>query len=246
MEPQKLSDLVTLARQGDSSAREELITFHRSFIHQVASRWSGKPLDWKNDDELSIALLAFNEALDRYEARRGAGFLTYASTVMRNRLIDYFRKESRITYVPDLPEQEDFDVGPAELREAWTRYEEEQEEIHTAEEIDHFIAELVKYGVTLADLVASSPKHRDTKATLLKSVRILLDRPDLMATMKRTRQLPLKELQLASGVSRKVLENGRRYIVAVAVVMDNPDLQRIRNHIQLPELKEVAPVHGQA
>lgn len=245
MEPLRLSQLVAAARAGDRVAREELLAFHRPFIHQVASRVAGRTLHWENDDELSVALLAFNEALDQYEGRGGAGFLTYATTVIRHRLLDHYRRESRLPRPVGLAASpdEDMPVAPAEIHEAWLRYEAEEEERATAAEIDLLIQELSQYGITLADLVASSPKHRDTKATLLRVVRTLLSRPELLAALRRTRQLPVKELESLTGVHRKVLERGRRYIVAVAVVMMHPDLPRIRGHIRLPELQEVS-AHG--
>lgn len=245
MEPRRLSQLVAAARAGDSAAREELLAFHRPFIHQVACRVAGRSLHWENDDELSVALLAFNEAIDQYEGRGGAGFLTYATTVIRHRLLDHYRRESRAPRPAGLAagRDEETPVAPAEIREAWARYEVEEEERATAAEIDLLIHELSQYGITLADLVTSSPRHRDTKATLLRVVRTLLSQPDLVAEFRRTRQLPVKELVSLTGVHRKVLERGRRYIVAVAVVMLHPDLPRIRGHIRLPELQEVI-AHG--
>lgn len=238
MQPERLASLVTAAREGDGQAREELIAFHRSFVHRTASRVAGRVLDPNNDDEISVALLAFNEAIDKYAARQGASFLTYAVSVIRHRLLDHFRKEARHRPVRSLQagEEPDPELAPAEVREAWARYEAEQEAAQTAHEIDILCAELARYGITLADLAGSSPKHRDTKAVLLRVVRGLLDRPDLVEMFRRTRQLPLKELEQTLGVSRKVLESGRRYIVAVAVVMLHPELQRIRAHIRIPEL----------
>lgn len=247
MEPQRIASLVASARTGDRDAREELIGFHLPFIRQVANRVAHKALDWQNSDELSIALMAFNEALDHYESNRGAGFLTFATTVIRNRLMDYYRKEARVPQPLAATvnlEEPGLELAPSELQEAWNRWELEQEEQRTAQEIDLLVDELSRYGISLADLAAASPKHRDTKATLLRVVRILLSQSDLMQAFKRSRQLPLKELELLTGVSRKVLETGRRYIVAVTVVMNTPELPRVRAHIQLPDLKEVAPDHG--
>lgn len=214
MEAMRLSRLVAEARDGNRQAREELLAFHRPFVMKIASRLSGRPLHWENDDELSVALLAFNEALDRYEGRQGATFLTYATTVIRYRLIDHFRRQARSVQTIPLAAalEDDLPTAPAEVQEAWARFEAHQEEIRTAEEIDLFTAQLGQYGITLADLVSSSPRHRDTKSTLLRVVRLLLSDPELLAYLHRRRQLPIQELEALAGVSRKVLESGRRYI----------------------------------
>jgi RNA polymerase sigma factor len=243
MEPQRLLRLLSGSCKGDETARDELLRFHRPFIFRVASRFAGRPLDERNDDELSIALLAFNEAIGQYEGRREASFLSYAATVIRHRLIDHYRRvrrEGPSTVPLEMELEEDLIGCPAEVREAWVRYEAEQEETRTAEEVDLLVAELARFGISLADLVASSPKHRDTRERLLRVARLLLDHPELMEYLRRTRQLPLKDLERISGVSRKVLESGRRYVLAVALVMQHPELERIRTHIRLPRLEEVA------
>ena len=53
------------------------------------------------DEELSIVLLAFYEAILGYEKKRGA-FLAYASRGIRSRLIDYYRKEKGPSEVTSL------------------------------------------------------------------------------------------------------------------------------------------------
>ncbi len=236
MELERLLNLIAAARNGDLGARDELLAANRSFIHQSANRISGRTLRWENDDELSVALMAFNEAIDKYGARGGAGFLTYAGTVIRYRLLDFYRREARgpKTLPLEVDLDDDQTIAPGEIREAQARYQSEEDEARTAEEIDIMLAELRRYGMGLEDLVAASPKHRDTKATLLRVVATLLSRPDLLEHLHRTHQLPLKELENATGVSRKVLESGRRYIVAVTIVMRHPDLERVRAHIRLP------------
>ncbi|MFZ5825350.1 MAG: sigma-70 family RNA polymerase sigma factor [Bacillota bacterium] len=242
MHPQHLAELIASSRAGDQIAREELLRFHYPFIQQVTSRLCGRPVDL-HQDEFSVALLALNEAIDRYEGRGGASFLTYATVVMRHRLVDHFRHESRGLRTAPMNlggEASDEQLWPAAVREAWERYDAEQEERQTAEEIAIMVTELGRYGITLDDLIASSPKHRDTKANLLNVVRVILSQPELLDYLRRTRQLPLKELERITGVSRKVLDSGRRYIVAVTVVMQLPELTRIRTHIRLPDLKEVA------
>lgn len=242
MDAVKVSDLLSAARNGDQAAREALLDLHRSFIFRQACRVAGRFLDWRNDDELSIALMAFEEAVTQYDPARGS-FLSFARQVIRNRILDYYRRERRHAVVPldvELPdEDEDLAYSSNEVEEAWERYAAEEEQASIAAEVAIFKEELGRFGITLSDLVRASPKHRDTKETLLRIARTLLSDPELCERFQRTRQLPLRELQARTGVSRRVLESGRRYIVAVAIVMLHPDLPRIRNYIQLPELKEV-------
>jgi len=54
-----LRDTFISAKSGDTLVREELIRSHKVFIAKVSSKICNRYLTWDNDDELSIALLAF-------------------------------------------------------------------------------------------------------------------------------------------------------------------------------------------
>lgn len=78
--------------------RDEFITKNKGFIYNVASSVCGKKLDWHNDDELSIAMIAFNKAIDTYTKEKG-NFYNYARVLIKNALIDYFRKNKNMPYL---------------------------------------------------------------------------------------------------------------------------------------------------
>lgn len=242
MDTLRTAELVLSAQSGNRGAREALIEAHRAFILKQATRVTGRFLQWGEDDELSVALMAFDEAISQFDPSRGA-FLPFAGQVIRSRLLDYYRKEKRyqeaISPLETVADEEGHERYPFEYAEATERYEKAQEQKTLAEEIGLFVAELAKYGIRLPELARSSPKHREKKQALLKVARALLERPDLCERLKRTRQLPIQELQMTTGVSRKVIESGRRYIVAVAIVHLHPELEHIRSYIQIPELKGV-------
>jgi len=44
-----------------------------------------------------------------------------------------------------------------------------------------------------------------------------------MAYLERTGRLPLQELELATGLSRKVLERGRKYVLALSLIFAHPE-----------------------
>ena len=47
------------------------------------------------DDEASIAMIAFNEAIDAYDDSAGASFLSFAEIVIKRRMVDYFRRKTK-------------------------------------------------------------------------------------------------------------------------------------------------------
>src|SRR5665648_734158 len=95
VEEQVLKDTLILAKSGDPLMREELIRSHKEFIAKVSSKVCRRYLSWDNDDELSIALLGFNEAIDSFDPHGGASFHSFVQMVIRRRLVDYFRQEGK-------------------------------------------------------------------------------------------------------------------------------------------------------
>lgn len=70
--------------------REIFIAEHIPFIVYTTSNILGRYLSVENDEEYSVALEAFNSAIDTYNENQSK-FETYATTVIRNKLIDYHR-----------------------------------------------------------------------------------------------------------------------------------------------------------
>ncbi|MFY9188609.1 MAG: sigma-70 family RNA polymerase sigma factor [bacterium] len=220
-----MEELVIKAKAGDDKARERLIASSRPFIQQVTSWCSRRRLDW-HADELSIALLAFNEAIDSYDPNRGAQFLSFARLVISGRLTDYRRrnkaagKEVPLTLVgPDGSES----VRPEVVTAAEEALLKEQARRERAEEIAVFTAELATYDLSLNDIEQACPRHRNRRQKLLGVAAVLAKNPELMARVRSTGQLPLKELAQLTGLNRKVLERGRRYILAVSLILSNPE-----------------------
>ena len=81
---------MVLAAKSDPDAADALISQYMGFIRAEAKKLSFGD----GEDELSVAMLAFYEATLGYERSRGS-FLSFAARVIRSRLIDYNRAESR-------------------------------------------------------------------------------------------------------------------------------------------------------
>ncbi|MEW6726282.1 RNA polymerase sigma-I factor [Desulforudis sp. 1088] len=235
MQSAQLQDLLSQAKSGDESAREQLIRRHRSYIAEVVADCCGRRLEPENDDELSIGLISFNEAIDSYNPSSGKDFRNYARIVIRNRLIDYFRKEARHRHLSlEGPCSAGLEVENVCIETAWQQYKEEELVREREAEISRFKQALQDFGLSLEELGRCSPKHCDTRETLTNVARLLARRQDLSAYVYRFRQLPFKDLSEALGVSRKVLRRGRPYIMALFIVMSRADFQHIRSLFALP------------
>ena len=78
----------------DMIAADALITDYLPFIKAQVSKLVKSSKDINQEDELSIGMIAFHEAINGYSKTRG-NFLSYASLLIRNRIIDYWRKNKR-------------------------------------------------------------------------------------------------------------------------------------------------------
>ena len=75
MDETNVTELIKRARHNDHTARETLILQHKTLITSLAAAICKRSLHWDNDDELSITLIAFNEAIDNYDETKGLSFI---------------------------------------------------------------------------------------------------------------------------------------------------------------------------
>ena len=229
-------DHFELARQGDDQAREHILGEYRDFAHRTACEWAKKHLAWGRDDELSVALLALNEAIDRYDGSRGASFRTFAATLIRSRLTDHWRREKRQGDVVHLDQSRD--EHPASIDEAVDRFEAEEMARVRREETRRFQEHLDEFGMDLTALEDSSPSHRRRREKLQDVARALAGDGELLGQLVGTKRLPQKALMSKTGAGKKLLERGRRYIIALTLLMTDPYYEHLREFLQLPYLGE--------
>ena len=225
-----LKRLLQKAKGGEARAREELISKHRDYITKVSSRICKRFLSWENDDELSIALLAFNEAIDSFDLNQGASFTSFAYTVIQRRLTDYFRRNPAKyeLLLADNPEHAENNMLLLLEQQSHSSYQEGLQQEKMAETIELYQQHLNNYGITLEDLVLCSPKHRDSRERLFQVAMTILHHEDLLGCLRNTRKLPAKELVEITGLSTRVLEKGRKYIIATVLLLSEPDLSALK------------------
>jgi len=218
-------------------AREELLVAHRDWLLRVVARACRRYVSVQ-DDEFSVGLMAFDEAITAFRADRSAAFTTFAEQVIRRRLIDWQRKEQQR---PELAwsglQAADDDAPIAEQVTAaasLVAFQLAQESEDRRREIEHLNNELSVYGISFHELVQLSPRHRDARESAKQIARILAGRADLLGKLKQSKGLPLKELEQLATVSRKTLERQRKYIIALTLVLAG-DYPLIRSFVEWPK-----------
>jgi len=226
---EKLIDDILRLQQGEEMLREDLIRQLNPFLIHIISRVTGRYVDVHNAPEYSAGLEALSDALDRFEPDRG-NFLSFASVLVRNRVLDGIRQENRHGNTVPLE-----DV----LEETLASPEDFTERLSLKDEIQRFSRILDQWGIAFDDLPESSPRHRDTRESMQKlSVEIWKD-PVLMESFRNRRRLPRKEIRRKLGVSDRVLTAHRSYVTACVLLLDS-GLEEIRQYLLPSEVNRDA------
>ncbi len=222
--------LVYAAKESSQKA-DNLIREYIPFILSEASKSMSRYCT-EQDDEFSIAMFAFYEAIMGYEQERGA-FLNYASMLIRSRIIDYIRKEARHGGVISLYSETEDDERTImdELVDEQDYYEESATREATRQEIEELSALIAEYGVSFADVADNSPKQDRTLEACSAAIRYGAENREILQKLTRTKKLPMRELVQGSGIDRKTLERHRKYILVMLLIHTN-GYEIIRGHLR--------------
>lgn len=204
-------------RAGDSQARHQVLTQFTPLVIKIASGLTGRYMQVGRDEEISVGLLALNEAIDRYDSDKGASFISFASMVISNRLRDYLRSQRSRDFVAVSIDSED--MPQLESRQAWVQYIDHQHQENRRSEVMQFIQELQSFGLDLNQLATATPRHRQARTRALAVARHILSNPDLARHVRQRKELPLKELENTLSVSRKTVERQRKYIISLIILL---------------------------
>lgn len=200
----------------------KLVNNQKPFIINCAYKTTNKYIK-TSDDEWSIAILAFYNAVKSYDESKG-GFLPFAQLIIKRNLIDYYRSgkkyNSEYPVNPNVfesgPIEDDEDVG---LKIQITDKLVENQEYSLKDEIDAANEELMKFGFSFFDLVECSPKSKKTKEACKKAVLYILNNNILISEIYSSKQLPIKTIQKNTNLPRKILERHRKYIIAAIEIL---------------------------
>lgn len=214
---------IALAKTGESEFNQ-LAGEYRNFLLSCASENTGRYIT-ESDDEYSVALSAFYEAVQAYDETKGS-FLGLSKMIISRRLTDYMRREQKYRSTVSFEEayeksDEQNEAGEVLKKEAADSNEALREQSRQ-EDLRYEITEmqnvLKTYGFSFFDLTKVSPKAEKTKTACSEAIVCILDNPDLAEKMRRTKTLPIAEIEKKCDVHRKILDRHRKYIIAGAEI----------------------------
>ena len=215
----------------DPRKADELIRSYIPFIRSEAAKCISRVCT-EQDDEYSIALIAFHEAILGYERERGA-FLGYASMLIKSRIIDYQRREARHQGQVSIYAEsgEDDRTILDEIVDGRDHYEEAVNLEATKQEIAELSAVMARFGVSFSDVADHSPRQERTLEACTRAIRWAAGDELLLEELLRTGKLPMARLVQGSGAERKTLERHRKYILAMLLIQTN-GYEIIRGHLR--------------
>ena len=221
----------------DLRLADQLIASNLPFIKAHISKQIGRPCD-ESDDTYSIGMIAFHEAIIGYSKEKGA-FFAYAALLIKSRLIDYHRKESKHHGLLSIDSTDDADENPLSSRlvDPKNAYAETEGRIATQKEIEELRAVLNTFGVDFTDIAMNAPKQDRTLAICQTAVTYAVAHPHLLDELLQTGKLPLNKLVDGTGLQRKTLERHRRYLLAMLLIQTN-GYEIIRGHLQAVKRRE--------
>lgn len=212
--------------------RSDFIETNKGFIYLTTSNLCKRQLNWENDEELSIALMAFNIACEKYDKTKG-NFYGFGKIIIKNALIDFFRKNKNSPNL--LFDKTDGNVDYLDMENSISNYEIKVDNEFRADEIKLFSAELLKYKIDFSSLINSSPCHKETRTNLLNIASLCANEPLILSYMKTKRRLPNKEAIILTGSNKKNIEKWRKYIISLILILSNPEYIYLKSYLNVEE-----------
>lgn len=233
----RLEDLIIRVQKGDKQLQNQLLISYQPFIARAVSAVCKRYIEPKSDDEYSIGLFAFNEAILKYKSGCGSSFLSFANLVVKRKIIDYIRQTNKYPNTLSFNEvfEEEEMENPFEVTAVCERYRKEQDELLRREELKDFAIKLKAFKLSLTSLQKVAPKHRDARESAIRNARILFEDQVLHAYVCKKKRLPIQALSKKVAVSKKTLERNRKFMLGVFIVL-NGDYLYLKDYLKEPTM----------
>jgi len=216
-----LEEKIHLIQQGDLTIQNELIEAYKPFIAKTVSSVCKRYIH-ESDDEFSIGLIAFHEAIEKYSADKGSSLISFAEVIMKRRVIDYIRSQAKYNELSlDLGgyHEDDSETSSIDAELSIKEYNSKMDEQLRKEEILLFTGMLQQFKLSFQDLLEQSPKHADARKSAILVAKIVAENEELSNSLLTKKQLPIKQLESMVSVSRKTIERNRKYIIAISLIL---------------------------
>ena len=231
--PEQPEMLIESIQSGDEQLRNQFIADSIPEIKHWVRRIT-RSFFIEQEDEFSIALEGFNQAINRYSSKMDVPFYSYANMVIKHRLYDWIRSQKSHRQAIPFSDCDLADGEPIEDHLSDPKSEQVSQDLEINESLLHMELQLEQFGFTISGATADFPKHQDSQAFCIRIARQLSGDESLFAHLLLTRRLPGAELARRCQASVKTIEKNRSSIILLTLLMRS-DLQVIQSYIAVFE-----------
>lgn len=196
----------------DEYLRNRFIEKYKPFLAKYTSSICQRYVCYGVDEELSIALMAFNESIDRFN---GEGiFFEYAKVVVKSRLYDYFQSKEYKDAKRKIDDEDEKHLN----YQSHVQYNEEIKSQKLKEEVEELIKILKIYHIEINDLYSSKPKHLLSRKHIHHLISLLLKNDEIISLIIDKGYLPMTHILNNYKTTKKRIEPYRKYIIAVIII----------------------------
>jgi len=199
----------------DQAIIDQWIRDYQPFILATVSKVKNEYVHIENDESYSIALMAFVEAIDRYDIEKGP-FLPFCKLVITSRVKNQLKQENRHQHLNLEDHANDLPVHTAYTKTSQTTLE---------EEVHQFEQALLNYNIPFGVLIDNAPKHQDTKTLVVETAHKIFMEEDLMTFLHDKKRLPITKIAERFLVSVKTLKSYKPFIIAILMILENDLIQ---------------------
>ncbi len=192
--------------------KSRLIESHMPFIVHTISGVTGRYVEVENSEELSVGLIAFDEAMSKYQPDRGATFLSFARLVISSRIKDLTNKERKNSKTVSLEQMTEESGDRMGIIDSNLNNE-------VAIEVEKWESFLKKFGFNLEQLVDETPKHVDTRNNAIDLSENISNADDIVSHMYKKYRLPVSKIILRFQTTKKIINRSKKFIIATVVIL---------------------------
>ncbi|PFA66329.1 RNA polymerase sigma-I factor [Bacillus sp. AFS015802] len=219
---QSLEEMAIQIQNGDEQLLNIVLEDYKPFIKKTVSSVC-KRFIYETDDEFSIGLIAFHDAILKYNHQRGSSIISFSEVIIKRKVIDYIRKNGKfqdvsieMTLGDDGDESSNLTIDQIVSVEEYGKQEEAKKR---QEEILSFQEQLAHFKLSFQELVEQSPKHEDARLNAIEIAKTIVESKEILGYLMDKKRLPIKKLEKQVNVSRKTIERNRKYIIAISLIL---------------------------
>ena len=231
--PEQPEMIIARIQAGDEQLREQFITDCVPEIKHLVRRISHSFLA-EQEDEFSIALEAFNQAINRFRSNMNVPFFSYAHLLIKHRLFDWIRQQRGSHSALSFSDCDSADGVPLEDQLPDPKSALVGQNLEINESLLQLELQLQLFGFSLPRVTARFPKHQDSQLMCIRIARQLSEDEQLYSHLIAKHQLPGTELARRCEVPVKTIEKNRASIILLTLLIRS-DLQGIHSYISVFE-----------